>query len=210
MSENAAIVYIVDDNYAVRTALRRLLASHGYRVEIFASASAFLEGERADAPGCLVLDIRMPGVDGLDLQEQLLAAGSHIPVVFITGYGDIPTSVQAMKAGAVDFLRKPVDDTTLLAAVDRAIAQHVRIRRRQREIAELQKLYDTLTPRQQEVFAYVVTGMLNKQIAYELGVTEKTIRVHRSRVMRKMQANSIVDLVRFADHLQLTTPPDPG
>lgn len=210
MSENAAIVYIVDDNYAVRTALRRLLASHGYRVEIFASASAFLEGERADAPGCLVLDIRMPGVDGLDLQEQLLAAGSHIPVVFITGYGDIPTSVQAMKAGAVDFLRKPVDDTTLLAAVDRAIAQHVRIRRRQREITELQKLYDTLTPRQQEVFAYVVTGMLNKQIAYELGVTEKTIRVHRSRVMRKMQANSIVDLVRFADHLQLTTPPDPG
>lgn len=206
MTDASATVYVVDDDPSVRTALQRLVAAAGLRVETFPSANAFLEHQRPDAPECLLLDVRMPGPDGLDLQEQLGEAGIDIPIVFLTGFGDVPTSVEAMKAGAVDFLTKPVDDDELLEAIDRAITQHSQIRREQQEIATLQARYETLTPRQREVFAYVVTGMLNKQIARELNVTVTTIKSHRAQVMRKMEAESLADLVRFAERLDLESP----
>ena len=197
------MVFVVDDNRSVRRSVVRLLESAGLLVEGFPSAEAFLERERPDGPGCVVLDVRMPGISGLELQRRLTAAGWSTPVVFITGHGDVPMSVEAMKDGAVDFLLKPFDDESLLAAIDRAIARDRALLRDRLQLEELRVRYDRLTPRQQQVFALVAAGMLNKQIAAQLGTTDATIKVHRARVMTTMQAASLADLVRQAERLQL-------
>ena len=181
----------------------RLLKTAGFRVEGFASAEAFLARGRPDGPGCLVLDVRLSGVSGIELQRRLMAAGRALAIVFITGHGDVPMSVEAMKAGAVDFQLKPFDDEALLAAIERAIARDRNRLREQRELEGLRARFDRLTPRQQEVFAWVATGLLNKQIAAQLGTGEKNIKVHRARVMTTMQAGSLADLVRQAERLQL-------
>ncbi|HJN44610.1 MAG: DNA-binding response regulator [Acidobacteria bacterium] len=197
------MVFVVDDDRSVRRSVVRLLETAGLLVEGFPSAEAFLERERPDGPGCVVLDVRMPGISGLELQRRLTAAGWSTPVVFITGHGDVPMSVEAMKDGAVDFLLKPFDDESLLAAIDRAIARDRALLRDRLQLEELRVRYDRLTPRQQQVFALVAAGMLNKQIAAQLGTTDATIKVHRARVMTTMQAASLADLVRQAERLQL-------
>ena len=199
MMAAAAVVFVVDDDPSVRKSLSRLISEAGYRVQAFASAQEFLAREPSEGSSCLVLDVRMPGVTGLDLQQALTAAVHGIPIIFITGHGDISMSVKAMKAGAVDFLTKPFAAKDLLDAIQRAVAKDTRdlgIEARQEEIRARVKL---LTPRESQVFALVVTGMLNKQIASELGVGEKTVKVHRARVMEKMQAGSVAALVRLAD-----------
>lgn len=201
MSDADPIVFVVDDDPSVLKALRRLMKSVGFRVEAFASASEFLGAERPDAPGCLVLDVRMPGLGGLALQEALAANNAHVPIVFISGHGDIPMTVQAMKAGAIDFLPKPFSDQQLITAVNEAIARDIKARRERAEIAAVRKRVETLTPREREVLPLVVSGMLNKQIARKLGIAEKTIKVHRSRVMAKMRAESLADLVRLAERV---------
>jgi FixJ family two-component response regulator len=199
MPENST-VFLVDDDASVRRALTRLIKSAGYQVQPFASAREFLDsGCPSQGPACLVLDIRMPGLSGLDLQRELKAASESLPIIFITGYRDIPTIVKAMKAGAVDFLPKPIQDKDLLRAIAQAIERHVRNRSERADIDEIQKRMGTLTPRQREVMALVVRGLLNKQIAFELGTVEKTIKVHRARVMQKMQVNSLAELVRIAE-----------
>jgi RNA polymerase sigma factor (sigma-70 family) len=198
MSDGDPVVFIVDDDPSVLRALGRLMRSVGFRVQAFASASEFLAANRPDVPGCLVLDVRMPGLSGPALQESLAADDIHIPIVFITGHGDIPTTVRAMKAGAVDFLSKPFSDQQLIDAVNEAIAGDTEHRRERAEIAVIQERVESLTPREREVLPLVVSGMLNKQIARKLGTSEKTIKVHRSRVMAKMQAKSLADLVRLA------------
>jgi FixJ family two-component response regulator len=201
-----ATVFVVDDDASVLRSVVRLLETAGLRVEGFGSAESFLEREPATGPACLVLDVRMSGMTGLELQRRLTAAGRAAAVVFITGHGDVPMSVEAMKAGAVDFLLKPFDDEALLAAIDRAIARdRDRLGERQ-ERERLQGRYERLTPRQRQVFAWVATGLLNKQVAAELGTSEKTIKVHRGRVMRTMQAGSLADLVRQAERLRLKAP----
>jgi FixJ family two-component response regulator len=194
------IVYVVDDDDSVRTALKRLLKSAGHKVITFSSAEEFLDHDhRFDVCGCLVLDIRMPGLSGLELQDQMAIAGISIPIIFITGHGNVPTSVRAIKAGAVDFLEKPFDDLVLLDAIQRAIAKDTRAKQAQVKIRDINQRVASLTPREKEVFALVVTGMLNKQVAFELGTSEKTIKVHRARVMQKMFAESFADLVRLAE-----------
>jgi FixJ family two-component response regulator len=192
---------VVDDDPSVREALERLLRSADYGAKTFASASEFLDFSGPDAPGCLVLDIRMPELSGLELQDRLAEKGVSLPIVFITGYGTVPESVKALKAGAVDFLQKPFEDGELLDAVSRGIKKHRRLRQEQNEMNALHTRLDTLTPREREVFALVVSGMLNKQIAFDLGTVEKTIKVHRARVKEKMGAQSLADLVRFAEKL---------
>ena len=192
------IVWVVDDDESVRKALSRLIQSVGLDVETFPSAQAFLARDLSERASCLVLDVRMPGLNGLDLLEELRQAGLDIPVIFITGHGDVPMSVRAMKAGAVDFLEKPFNDQQLLDAIHQAIASVEQVRRERVERAEVQRRLETLTPREGEVLALVVTGLLNKQIGAELGTSEKTIKVHRARVMEKMQADSLPDLVRIA------------
>jgi RNA polymerase sigma factor (sigma-70 family) len=198
MTDSAAIVFVVDDDPSVRRSLKRLIKSAGFTVESFASAQEFLGRPRPDIPGCLVLDIHMPGVNGLDLQDDLAAAEVNLPIIFLTGYGTVPASVRAMKAGALDFLEKPVDDRALVDAIHQAVERHRRARLEQAEIREIRRRLDSLSPREQEVFSLLLTGMLNKQIAFELGTTEKTIKVHRGRVMEKMQAGSMAELVRLA------------
>jgi len=198
-----SIVFVVDDDALVRRSLERLILSVGLRVKTFSSASEFLESQRPDGPGCIVLDVRMPGLSGLDLQQELSAAGLDMPVVFVTGHGTVPMSVRAMKAGAVDFLQKPIDDQVLLDAVQRAIDQDRQAREEQAGLQELERRLDSLTPREREVFALVVSGLLNKQIGGELGTSEKTIKVHRARVMQKMQADSLADLVRMGEKLAI-------
>ena len=195
-------VFLVDDDASVRRALARLLKSAGHQVQTFASAREFL-GTNADTEeaACLVLDVRMPGLTGIDLQRELQTMNRSLPIVFITGHGDIPMSVKAMKAGAVDFLPKPVKDTVLLSAIKQALARAVREHTERGELEEIQRRVDTLTPREREVMAWVVRGTLNKQIAFELGTVEKTIKVHRARVMEKMQVNSLADLVRMAEKI---------
>jgi len=195
------IVFIVDDDEAVRRAMERLIRSVGLRVESFASAQEFLTREAPPEPACIVLDVRMPGLSGLDLQEKLAEAKLDMPVIFMTGHGTVPMSVRAMKAGATDFLQKPIDDQVLLDAVQQAIEQDRQAKRERERLREIEKRAESLTPREREVFALVVTGMLNKQIAYDLGTSEKTIKVHRARVMQKMQADSLADLVRMAGTL---------
>jgi FixJ family two-component response regulator len=199
-------VFVIDDDPGVLRALARLLAAAGFEARAFPSPAAFLEQHDPAIPGCLVLDVALPGLDGLQLQEALTVSGCTRPIVFITGRGDIPTSVRAMKSGAVDFLTKPVDDEELLAAVRDATELDRRARLAQLELDALGQRLASLTPREREVLAYVVAGRLNKQIAADLGTVEKTIKVHRARVMEKMAARSLADLVRIAERLGIPPP----
>jgi len=199
MLEDDPIVFIVDDDDSVRKALTRLINSVGLNVETFASAHDFLKRKSHNGPACLVLDIRMPGLSGLDLQDELVAAGRAFPIIFISGHGNIPISVRAMKAGAVDFIEKPFEDQALLDAINHSLKKDRQTKLEQAELREIQQLVDSLTPREREVFTLVVSGKLNKQIAFELGTTERTIKAHRARVMKKMQAKSLADLIRLAE-----------
>jgi FixJ family two-component response regulator len=202
----APLVFVVDDNPSVRKSLSRLLAAAGYTVEAFASAREFLTRVPSDGPCCLVLDVRMPGLTGIELQAALAAAGRRMSIVFLTGHVDVPMSVKAMKGGAVDLLTKPIDREALLAAIVRAVAKDTEDRSEEIRIAEIRQRVKTLTVRETQVFALVVTGMLNKQIAFDLGVVEKTIKVHRARVMEKMRAGSVAELVRLADAVGVIVP----
>lgn len=196
-------VFLVDDDASVRKALTRLIRSAGYDVQAFASARDFLNVSLDDSqePACLVLDVSMPGLSGLDLQRELQAANTLLPIIFITGHGDIPMSVKAMKDGAVDFLPKPVKDKELLNAIEGALARADRDLTQRLEHEDLQRRLDSLTPREREVMTLVVRGLLNKQIAHELGTVEKTVKVHRAHVMEKMEVQSLAELVRLAEHL---------
>jgi FixJ family two-component response regulator len=208
MPDNRPIVFVIDDDDEVRKALGRLFLAGGRRVETFASARDFLDRPASDEPGCLVSDLRLPDLSGLELFAMLRAAGRLLPIVFITGFADVPTSVQAMKAGAVDFLSKPVDDGDLLDAVDRAIERDLLDRQAATETEELFGRFSRLTPREREVFTLVVDGVLNKQIAGRLGTSEHTVKVHRGRVMQKMGAESLAQLVHFAESLSRSTSTD--
>lgn len=203
MTEMQPIVCIVDDDASVRDALKRLVHSVGLRVELFDSAQEFFKRHRPDVPSCLVLDVRMPGISGLDLQRQLADANVHIPIVFITGHGDIPMSVRAMKAGAIEFLTKPFRDQDLLDAIQVALERDRATRQRESEIAALRERFESLTLREREVVTKVVSGMLNKQIAAEIGITENTVKIHRSRAMEKMQAQSLAALVKMLERLDI-------
>jgi FixJ family two-component response regulator len=198
MTDTEGVVFVVDDDPSVRRSLTRLIKSAGFTVESFASAPEFLEHPRPDMPGCLVLDINMPKVSGLELQDEIARAGLNLPIIFLTGYGTVPASVRAMKAGAVDFLEKPVNDNTLLDVIQQAVERNRRARLEQAEVRKIRRRVESLSPRERQVFGLLITGMLNKQIAAELGIAEKTIKVHRARVMEKMQAGSIAELVRLA------------
>ncbi|MBA5638920.1 response regulator transcription factor [Duganella sp. LX20W] len=204
MTDQAPIVYVVDDDLSVRGALCSLIRSVGLRVEVFASAQEFLHHARHDAPACLVLDVRMPGLSGLDLQRELSKAGDAIPIIFITGHGDIAMSVGAMKAGAIEFLPKPFRDQDLLDAIAHAHARDATALHRRAELTAIRRRYDTLTEREREVIVLTVRGMLNKQIAAELGISEQTIKVHRHHIMQKMAAASLPALVRMVEKLNPT------
>jgi FixJ family two-component response regulator len=200
------VVFVVDDDLAMREALQDLLASVGMDVRVFASTQEFMQAQRPDAPGCLVLDVRLPGASGLTFQEELLRAGVDLPVIFITGHGDIPMTVRAMKAGAVEFLSKPFRDQELLDAIDAAIERHRGQRGERALVAQLRQRFGTLTQREREVMALVSAGRVNKQIAADLGISEATVKVHRGQIMRKMQTRSLAQLVRIADMLGLADP----
>lgn len=198
-------VFVVDDDISVRTALERLLKSVGLTVKTFSSAREFLDQATPEWSGCLIVDLRMPGMSGLDLQDQLSARQLCLPVIFLTGYGTVPASVRAMKAGAVDFLQKPVDDQTLLDAVQKALEADCRARLNQAERKAVQQRLSSLTPREYEVLTHIISGRLNKQVAAQLGTTEKTIKVHRARIMEKLQCDSLAELVRLAEKAGIHT-----
>ena len=204
--ESNAIIAIVDDDPSAREGLQALIQSAGWRAETFASAQEFLARPGAEATSCLVLDLQLPGLSGLDLQKRMAEVGLEIPIVFLTGHGNIPASVQAMKAGAVEFLTKPFDEEELLLAIQEAIERDRRTRQQGAELRELRDRYESLTAREREVMQQVVSGLLNKQIAAELNITQFTVKIHRGHVMRKMCADSLADLVRMADHLGIHSP----
>jgi FixJ family two-component response regulator len=199
-------IFVIDDEPTVRASIGRLLRSAGLDAQMFSSAQEFLRANRPDVPSCLVLDVRLPDVSGLDLQRELAKANVDLPIIFVTGYGDVPMSVRAMKAGAVEFLTKPYRDQDLLEAVQHAVERHRILRQQHIEGAILKQRYRFLTPREREVFPLVTAGMLNKQIAAQLGTTEKTIKTHRGQVMRKMHAASVADLIRMGQRLGITSP----
>lgn len=203
-TEEQPVVFIVDDDKSVRFGVADLLRSVGLGVETFASTEEFTHGPRPDVPGCIVLDVRLPGASGLEFQRMLAQAGIQLPVIFISGYGDVPMSVKAMKSGAVEFLTKPLREQELLDAVNGAIERDRARRKQGKLVAELRERFDTLTARERDVLGFVITGSPNKEIANQLKLSELTVKVHRSHVMRKMQAKSLVDLVRMADKLSLS------
>ena len=202
-------VFIIDDDEGVRDSIGDLVNSVGLRAQCYATAEEFVRSKRTDAPSCLVLDVRLPGISGLDFQHQLNSAGLMLPIIFITGHGDIPMTVKAMKSGAVEFLTKPFRDQELLDAIQQALQRDRASREQHREIDELQKRYAMLTPRERQVMSLAVSGMLNKQIASALGASETTVKIHRGRVMEKMKAGSFAELVRMADRLSPKTEPRP-
>jgi FixJ family two-component response regulator len=201
MSEAAATVFVVDDDKSILRALTRLLKAEGFAIETFSSPRDFLERPSHDGPGCLVLDLQMPGVSGLEVQEAVSGAGRALPIVFVSGHGSVPSSVKAMKAGAIDFLTKPFDDGQLLAAIRNGLARSVAMRAERSGLDDLRRRIASLTPREREVFPLVARGLPNKQIAGLLGTAEKTVKVHRARVMEKMGAGSLADLVRMAERV---------
>ena len=206
MSESPPIVFVVDDEPAICLSLKRLVKSVGLEAQTFTSAQEFLRAKRPDVPGCLVLDVRLPGLSGLDLQQELLDAKVDLPIIFITGHGDIPMSVRAIKAGAVEFLTKPFRDQDLVDAIHHGIEKHRAARQECIKLTEFRALYDSLTPREREVFPLVAAGLLNKPIAARLGTGEKTIKVHRGQVMHKMKAESLAHLIRIGEKLGLPSP----
>ena len=206
MVEEAPIVFVVDDDASMRDALKSLIRSVGLRVELFSSPREFLQSKRTDAPSCLVLDVRLPGRSGLDFQNELADTNVHIPIIFITGHGDIPMSVRAMKAGAIEFLTKPFRDQDLLDAIHVCLERDRAQRQREAEIAMLRQRFESLTPREREVLPWVLSGLLNKQIADAIGASEATVKVHRSQLMRKMGAASVADLVRMGEKMGIDVP----
>ena len=204
MNQEETAVFVVDDDVSVRDALRNLLRSVGLRVETFGSADEFLSSKPASAPSCLILDIRLPGRGGLDLQRQLAQSNREIPIIFITGHGDIPMSVRAIKDGAVEFLTKPFRDQDLLDAVNQAVERSREARSRETAVADLRERYASLTPREQQVLGFVVRGLINKQIAAEIGISQPTVKLHRGRLMEKMRAASLAELIGMAQKLGVT------
>jgi FixJ family two-component response regulator len=204
--QSEAVIAVVDDDPSVRQGLQRLIRSVGWKAETFASAQEFLARPPTEAPSCLVLDLQLPDLSGLDLQKRMAEVGLETPIVFLTGHGNIPASVQAMKAGAVEFLTKPVDEQDLLRAIQEAIERDRRTRQQHADMRQLRDRYESLTPREQEVMRQVVSGLLNKQIAAELRITEDTVKFHRGHIMRKMRADSLADLVRMAETLGIRAP----
>ena len=206
MTEPASIVFVVDDDPSVRRAIKRLVESVGLHVELFGSATEFINSSHPDVASCLVLDIRLPGISGLDFQRELVQAKNDIPMIFITAHGDIPMTVRAMKAGAVEFLTKPFRDQDLLDAIQVGLERDRVRRQRQAETAMLRERLESLTPREREILPLVVSGLLNKQVAAEIGATEATVKVHRSQLMRKMGASSLADLVRMSEKMGIAVP----